>query len=118
MRKSNFYCSYSRLKGAVEKVGRKKYNLKMQGRNDEQSEVETIVGLHNYIPDDNILKKACQVLKTGWVHDMVRDVYSQEMGRPSIDPEAALRLMFSGFILGIVHDRELMRRAASWGYIS
>ena len=85
----------------------------MQGRNDEQSEVETIVGLHNYIPDDNILKKACQVLKTGWVHDMVRDVYSQEMGRPSIDPEAALRLMLSGFMLGIVHDRELMRRAAT-----
>lgn len=85
----------------------------MQGRNDQQEQIETIVGLHNYIPDDNILKKVGLVLRTGWVHEMVRDCYSRNTGRPSVDPEAALRLMLSGFLLGIVHDRELMRRAAT-----
>ena len=30
---------------------------------------------------------------------------------PSIDPEAALRLMLAGFLLGIVHDRRLLREA-------
>lgn len=85
----------------------------MQGKNDQQDQIETIVGLHNYIPDDNILKKVGLILKTGWVHEMVRDCYEQNVGRPSVDPEAALRLMLSGFLLGIVHDRELMRRAAT-----
>ena len=85
----------------------------MQKRNDDQEQIETIVGLHHYIPEDNILKRVGLVLKTGWVHDLVRDRYSQETGRPSIDPESALRLMLSGFLLGIVHDRELMRRAAT-----
>jgi glycosyltransferase involved in cell wall biosynthesis/transposase len=101
----------SRLDGTVEKVVTRKYNRKMQGRNNNQSEVETIVGLHNYIPDDHILKKIGMVLKTGWVHELTKEKYSVESGRPSIDPEAALRLMLSGFLLGIVHDRELMRRA-------
>jgi transposase len=32
-------------------------------------------------------------------------------GRPGIDPEAAVRLMLAGFLLGIVHDRRLMREA-------
>ena len=100
-----------RLDGPVEKVIHKKYNRKMQGKNEEQSEIETILGLHNYIPDDHILKKVGMVLKTGWVHDLTKDRYSIESGRPSIDPEAALRLMLSGFLLGIVHDRDLMRRA-------
>ena len=85
----------------------------MQGRNNQQDQIETIVGLHNCIPDDNILKKVGLILKTGWVHEIVRDFYEQNIGRPSIDPEAALRLMLSGFLLGIVHDRELMRRAAT-----
>ena len=102
---------YGRLEGTVEKVIHKKYNRKMQGRNEEQTEIETILGLHNYIPDDHILKRIGMVLKTGWVHELTRERYSVESGRPSIDPEAALRLMLSGFLLGIVHDRELMRRA-------
>ena len=85
----------------------------MQGRHDRQEQIETITGLHRYIPDDNILKKVGLVLGTDWVHEMVRDCYSQHTGRPSVDPEAALRLMLSGFLLGIVHDRELMRRAST-----
>lgn len=34
-----------------------------------------------------------------------------DTGRPGIDPEVALRLMLSGFLLGIVHDRRLLREA-------
>jgi len=83
----------------------------MQGRNDQQDRIETIAGLHRLIPDDYILKRIDKVLKTGWVHDLVRHTYSQEIGRPSIDPEAALRLMLAGFLLGIVHDRKLCSEA-------
>lgn len=39
-------------------------------------------------------------------------LYSAEAGRPSIDPEAAVRLMLAGFLLGLVHDRRLLREAA------
>ena len=47
----------------------------------------------------------------GWLHEEVAEPYDAEVGRPSIDPEIALRLMLAGFLLGLVHDRRLMREA-------
>jgi transposase len=41
----------------------------------------------------------------------VADLCCADNGRPSIDPEVAVRLMLAGFLLGIVHDRRLMREA-------
>jgi len=41
----------------------------------------------------------------------MRECYCQDNGRPSIDPESALRLMLAGFFQGIVQDRKLMREA-------
>lgn len=38
-------------------------------------------------------------------------MYAPGVGCPPIDPEAAVHLMLAGFLLGIVHDRLLMREA-------
>ncbi len=67
--------------------------------------------LRDLIPDDHILKRVDEVLELDWLHQEVAESYCQNNGRPSIDPEAALRLMLAGFLEGVVHDRKLMRRA-------
>jgi len=41
----------------------------------------------------------------------VAELYAAGFGRPGIDPELAVRPMLAGFLLGIVHDRWLMREA-------
>ena len=46
-----------------------------------------------------------------WLAAEVADLYRADNGRPGIDPEVALRLMLAGLLLGIVHDRRLMREA-------
>jgi transposase len=46
-----------------------------------------------------------------WLRAEVAELYSADNGRPGIDPEVAVRLMLAGFLLGIVHDRRLMREA-------
>ena len=51
------------------------------------------------------------MLDLSWLRDEVADLYARDVGRPGIDPEAAVRLMLAGFLLGIVHDRRLMREA-------
>jgi transposase len=51
------------------------------------------------------------VLDLAWLRDEVADLYCADNGRPGIDPEAAVRLMLAGFLLGLVHDRRLMREA-------
>lgn len=67
--------------------------------------------MEQFIPDDHILKRVDRVLDLSWLRDEVADSYCEDNGRPSIDPEAALRLMLAGFFHGIVHDRKLMREA-------
>ncbi len=67
--------------------------------------------LRDLVPDDYVLKRVDKVLDLSWLRNEVRDLYDDRMGRPSIDPEAAVRLMLAGFFHGIVHDRKLMREA-------
>lgn len=68
--------------------------------------------LRDLIPDDHVLAKVSRVLDLSWLADEVADLYCAETGRPGIAPETAVRLMLAGFLLGIVHDRKLMREAA------
>jgi transposase len=63
------------------------------------------------IPDDHILKRVDRILDVSWLRGVVAEEYSLTQGRPSIDPEAAVRLMLAGFFHGIVHDRKLLREA-------
>lgn len=72
--------------------------------------------LRDLIPDDHILvrvdpERAAFSLDLAWRREEVAELYCLDNGRPGIDPEAALRLMLAGFLLGIVHDRRLMREA-------
>ena len=67
--------------------------------------------LSSLIPEDHILKQVDKVLDLSWLRDEVADLYCSNNGRPSIDPEAAVRLMLAGFFQGVVQDRKLMREA-------
>lgn len=67
--------------------------------------------LQHLIPDDHILRRVYRVLDLEWLRDEVAGYYCEDNGQPGIDPEAAVRLMLAGFLLGIVHDRKLMREA-------
>jgi transposase len=84
----------------------------MLGRK-ERGQLELFItgSLRGLIPDDHVLVKIDQVLDLGWLRAEVADLYCADNGRPGIDPEVAVRLMLAGFLLGIVHDRRLMREA-------
>ena len=84
----------------------------MLGRK-ERSQLELFItgSLRELVPDDHVLARVDRVLDLTWLHEEVADRYCADNGRPGIDPEAAVRLMLAGFLLGIVHDRRLMREA-------
>ena len=77
-----------------------------------QSELLIAGSLRDFIPDDHVLTRVDKVLDLSWLRTEVQACYAADrVGRPGIDPEVALRLMLAGFLLGIVHDRRLMREA-------
>lgn len=84
----------------------------MLGRKErEQLELFVTGSLRQLVPDDHILARVDCVLDLSWLRGEVADLYCPDNGRPGIDPEVAVRLMLAGLLLGIVHDRRLMREA-------
>jgi transposase len=84
----------------------------MLGSQDRwQEELFQVGSLAELVPEDHVLRRVDRVLDLSWVRGEVEALYSDSMGRPSIDPEAAIRLMLAGFFAGITHDRRLMREA-------
>ncbi len=67
--------------------------------------------LRQLLPDDHGLVRVDQGLDLSWLREAVADLYGPDNGRPGIDPEVAVRLMLAGLLLGIVHDRRLLREA-------
>jgi transposase len=76
-----------------------------------QPELFVTGSLRQLLPDDHVLVRVDRVLDLSWLRDEVADLYCLDNGRPGIDPEVAVRLMLAGLLLGIVHDRRLMREA-------
>lgn len=77
----------------------------------DQGELFITGSLRQLLPNDHILVRVDRVLDLSWLRGEVADLYCADNGRPGIDPEASLRLMLAGFLLGIVHDRRLLREA-------
>jgi transposase len=77
-----------------------------------QSELLMAGSLRDLVPDDHVLARVDRVLDLSWLRAEVRGFYAADgAGRPGIDPETAVRLMLAGFLLGVVHDRRLLREA-------
>lgn len=77
-----------------------------------QTELLMAGSLRDLIPNDHILARVDRVLDLSWLRAEVRHLYAADGGgRPGIDPEAAVRLMHAGFLLGVVHDCRLLREA-------
>lgn len=79
----------------------------------ERDQLELFItgSLRQLIPDEHVLVRVDRVLDLSWLRREVADSYCLEDGRPGIDPEVAVRLMLAGLLMGIVHDRKLMREA-------
>jgi len=66
--------------------------------------------LEEFVPKDHYLRRLNRVLELDFVHDVVRDRYCQDNGRPSIDPEVVIRLFLLQAIEGLSSVRRLMQR--------
>jgi len=80
--------------------------LRMLGRNPSEPALFQMVDVESLVPANHQLRKIDAVLDLGFVPEVVAECYSANRGRPSIDPELALRMMMLG-VLYDLSDREL-----------
>ncbi len=78
----------------------------MLGHNSSEPALFQMVDLDALVPADHKLRKIDAVLDLGFVTEVVGECYTEGRGRPSVDPELALRMMLLG-VLYDLSDREL-----------
>ena len=77
----------------------------------DQLELFITGSLEQLVPKNHVPARVDRVLDLGWLREEMAECYCADNGRPGIDPEVAVRLMLAGLLLGIVHDRRLLREA-------
>lgn len=78
----------------------------MLGQNRSAPMLFQYVDVEALVPKNHLLRKVNAVLDLSFVRDAVAECYTPGRGRPSVDPELALRMMLLGRLYDI-GDREL-----------
>ena len=78
----------------------------MLGRNRSEPSLFQYVNVEELVPENHLLRKVDAVLDLSFVRDAVAECYSASRGRPSVDPELALRMMLLAHLYDL-GDREL-----------
>jgi transposase len=80
-------------------------------RDNSQGSWELIPPLEQFVPANDPLRRLKKVLDLEFVHDLVRPLYCQDNGAPSIDPEVIVRLFLLQAYSGIPSVRRFLREA-------
>ncbi len=80
-----------------------------QSKTERQNEIE-MVTIEELVPEDHLLRKIDQYIDFSFIPEKVRPYYSEDNGRPSLDPLVLFKMMFIGYIYGVRSERELERQ--------
>jgi len=53
-----------------------------------------IVSLDDLVPEDHLVRKIEKAIDFSFIYDLVKDRYSPDQGRPSIDPVVLIKMIF------------------------
>ena len=67
-------------------------------KKEKQMQLEVVM-IEELVPQDHLLSKIDKAVDFSFIHDMCKDLYSPNIGRPAIEPELLFRLLFIGYRL-------------------
>ena len=82
----------------------------LKNRPQTQSSLE-FVSIDELVPADHLLRKIDAKIDFSFIHDLVKDFYCDNNGRPALDPTLMFKLLFIGYLFGIRSERQLIRDA-------
>jgi len=74
----------------------------------QQHELEW-VSIEALVPENHLLRKVGQVVDFSFIRDRVKHLYSEDNGRPALDPVVLFKLLLLGYLYGVRSERQLMR---------
>lgn len=80
----------------------------LKDRAPSQSELE-FVCIDELVPKDHLLRKVDKKIDFSFIHELVKDLYCADNGRPALDPTLLFKLLLLGYLFGIRSERQLIR---------
>ena len=65
-----------------------------------------IVCIDDLVPANHLVRKIDKAIDFTFIYDLVKDMYSNELGRPSIDPVVLFKIIFIQYLFGIRSMRQ------------
>ena len=72
---------------------------------NKRTQVE-ITSIDQLVPEDHLVRKLDAYIDFNFIYDLVKDKYSTETGRPSIDPVVLFKIVVIQYIFGIKSMRQ------------
>lgn len=69
-------------------------------KQDARQQIE-FVSIEQLVPKDHLLRKIEKTINFDFIYDLVKDKYSEDHGRPSIDPVVLIKILFIQYLFGI-----------------
>ena len=74
----------------------------------QQEELEW-VSIAALVPEQHLLRKVDRTVDFSFIRDRVKHLYSEDNGRPALDPVVLFKLLLLGYLYGVRSERQLMR---------
>jgi transposase len=74
----------------------------------QQQELE-LVSIEALVPEKHLLRKVDAAVDFSFIRDRVKHLYSEDNGRPALDPVVLFKLLLLGYLYGVRSERQLMR---------
>ncbi|MCK7487487.1 MAG: transposase [Bacillus subtilis] len=68
-----------------------------------------LIDMGAIIPQDHLVRKIDAVIDFDFIRPMVKELYSEDNGRPSIDPVVLVKIIFIQFLFGIRSMRQTIK---------
>ncbi|MDD3107344.1 MAG: IS1182 family transposase [Bacilli bacterium] len=68
-----------------------------------------MIDLESLVPEKHLLRKIDEIIDFEFIREIVKEYYSDEIGRPSIDPVVLFKIVFIQFLFGIKSMRQTIK---------
>ncbi|NNV01915.1 transposase, partial [Brevibacillus sp. MCWH] len=69
----------------------------------------SVVSLDELVPQDHLVRKIENAIDFSFIYDLVKDRYSLDNGRPSIDPVVLIKMVLIQYLFGIRSMRQTIK---------
>ena len=73
-----------------------------------KQEVIEYVQLEELVPQTHLLRRIAASVDFGFIHDLCKDLYCPDNGRPAVEPEILFKMLFIGYLFGIKSETRLV----------